>query len=204
MNRYVSIVSDGGLMRREPLSERRERPRRLLEGYDEPTGRKRYRGFLSCALRNYAVAYLDAKKPARYDRRKHYEIMKRVKAADEDYALAIRYMGRVESRRLDAMLRRPFRKMPRYTDLRRRQEIGEALKPILRLVETDLNTILGKYHPYVPWRAHITFDYHRPEPNLETLRKVLARKLKRMRNQKSTIRVEFKEHESSTPVRNAS
>jgi hypothetical protein len=183
-------------MQRESLRQYRERVRRLLEDFDERVDRKRrYRGFLPNYLRNYMLTYLGDKGTAKYGRREHFEMTNRLKAADKDYALAILYAGKVESNRLDEKLKETVPRMARFKDDQRRQEIGEALKPVLRLVENDFNAVLAKYHAYVPWRAHISFDYHVPEPNVELLRRRLRRRWKRMPH--SSIQVKFSESKPS-------
>jgi hypothetical protein len=60
------------------------------------------------------------------------------------------------------------------------QDAAEAFRPVLRLVEEDLNDVLVRYYHYVPWRVVISFSPYRPEPNLDMLKDRLRKKWKRM------------------------
>jgi len=161
-------------MLKESLRAWREHIGERLKGHDEEAGRRRYRGFLPTSLRGYAISLLRG--DVGYDPRKHYEIRMRLLAAEKDYVLTVRYMCKAESNRLDRRFSQIGSKMRR--EQQRWTVLGDELRPIRWLIENDVNMILGRWG----WEAYIVFRPVPPEPNLETLRRRLARKWKRMQN----------------------
>jgi len=162
-------------MLKESLRAWREHIGERLKGYDEEAGRRRYRGFLPTNLRSYAISLLRG--DVRYDARKDYEMRMRLLAAEKDYVLTMRYACKAESSRLDKKFSRIGSKMRR--EQQRWTVLGDELRPIRWLIENDINMILGRWG----WEAYIVFRPVRPEPNLEALRRRLARKYGRMQNQ---------------------
>ena len=161
-------------MLKESLRAWRERFGERLKGYDEEAVGRRYRGFLPTSLRGYAISLLRGE--AGYDPRKHYEIRMRLLAAEKDYVLTIRYACKAQSDRIGRRFNHVESKMRK--EQRRWHLLGDELRPLRWLIENDVNMILGRWG----WEAYIAFRPVPPEPNLEALRRRLARKWKRMQN----------------------
>jgi hypothetical protein len=166
-------------MPRISIREYRESLRNVFHGYDVEAISERHRGFLPRSLRKYALECLRKRSSWRYDRRKQYEILERLDSSLLDYALVLRYLGRVGALKSQENMKDILSKRKYPPVIRKLPQIADAMRPIVANTEADMNAILQQ----LGWKASIHLSPYRELSSRETLERLsrrLGKKWKRM------------------------